>query len=288
MLLLRALAARSLVFGSLFVAVCGHAGRWSLFPAQKNRRVAAAAALKQAEYSQLADWFTPRLQDSHVPNVILAAERLGEARDTTAVPDLMSALERCVETQPPGWSECAAALANALARIGDRRALPLLYRLDNVRGIGLIPAVRNAIAAIEPQTSLLRAGQRFRRSSGSSSSAPYRPVPTPRMRPFCCAVAREANRQIDAHSLRMPRSLPSFANTAVLIVGDVMLDEYVWGDVRRISQEAAGSGRGGHAPHLRAGGRSQCRYQCRRAWRARVSGRRCRTRSFRRAIAARP
>jgi rfaE bifunctional protein kinase chain/domain len=30
----------------------------------------------------------------------------------------------------------------------------------------------------------------------------------------------------------------AFADTAVLIVGDVMLDEYVWGDVRRISQEA--------------------------------------------------
>ena len=35
----------------------------------------------------------------------------------------IAALERCVETQPPGWSEQAAALANALARIGDRRAL---------------------------------------------------------------------------------------------------------------------------------------------------------------------
>jgi hypothetical protein len=42
--------------------------------------------------------------------------------------------------------------------IGDRRALPLLYRIENVRGIGFISTIREAIAAIEPQTSLLRPG----------------------------------------------------------------------------------------------------------------------------------
>ena len=167
-LLLRALLNYPPVFALVVFALCaitlavGASSLRKKISAWRQRR-----RVKQAEYSPLADWLAPRLQDSHVPNVILAAERLGEARDTTAVPDLMNALERCVETQPPGWSECAAALANALARIGDRRALPLLYRLDNVRGIGLIPAVRNAIAAIEPQTSLLRAGSAFDVPPGS-------------------------------------------------------------------------------------------------------------------------
>src|SRR3990170_2548610 len=32
--------------------------------------------------------------------------------------------------------------------------------------------------------------------------------------------------------------LQEFANVAVLVIGDVMLDEYVWGDVQRISPEA--------------------------------------------------
>ena len=32
--------------------------------------------------------------------------------------------------------------------------------------------------------------------------------------------------------------LDGFAHTTVLLIGDVMLDEYVWGDVRRISPEA--------------------------------------------------
>ena len=114
--------------------------------------------IRQGGYSPLAAKLTPDLLGSYSPYVIEAANQLAEARDATAVPVLITALEQCMENQPPGWSERASALANALARIGDRRALPLLYRLDNVRGIGLIPAVRNAIAAIEPQTSLLRPG----------------------------------------------------------------------------------------------------------------------------------
>lgn len=122
------------------------------------RRWRQAQRIRQAQFSPLAETLTPQLQGAYSPYVIEAAERLGEARDVTAVPALIVALEHCVETQRPGWRDRAAALADALGRIGDRRALPLLYRLDNVRGIGLIPAVRNAIAFIEPQTSLLRAG----------------------------------------------------------------------------------------------------------------------------------
>lgn len=99
-----------------------------------------------------------QLFGSHTPYVIEAAQQLGAARDTTAVPALMAVLERCVDEQQPAWREVAEALANALAQIGDGRALPLLYRLENVRGIGFIPAIRSAIAAIEPQSSLLRAG----------------------------------------------------------------------------------------------------------------------------------
>ena len=125
------------------------------------RRLRRERRVRKAQCSPLAETLTPLLQGSFSPYVIEAAEKLGEARDASAVPALIAALERCVETQPPGWSDQAAALANSLARIGDRRALALLYRLDNVRGIGLIPAVRNAIAAIEPQTSLLRAGSQY-------------------------------------------------------------------------------------------------------------------------------
>ena len=32
--------------------------------------------------------------------------------------------------------------------------------------------------------------------------------------------------------------LDRFSGTSVLVVGDVMLDEYIWGEVRRVSPEA--------------------------------------------------
>lgn len=102
---------------------------------------------------------TRQLLGSYTPYVIEAAEQLGATRDTAAVPHLMYALETCVNWQQPGWRDRAEAFVNALSRIGDRRALPLLSRLENVRGIGLLPAIRHAIAEIEPQTSLLRPGE---------------------------------------------------------------------------------------------------------------------------------
>ena len=101
---------------------------------------------------------TPQLYGGYVPYVVEAAQLLGEARDMTAVPDLCAALEICVNTQKPGWRDASAALADSLAQIGDARALPLLYKLENVRGIGFIPNIRSAIARIEPHSSLLRPG----------------------------------------------------------------------------------------------------------------------------------
>jgi hypothetical protein len=98
------------------------------------------------------------LKSDYNPDAIAAAQRLGEQRDMSAVPSLIAVLETCVDEQRPGWCDVAAAIADALAAIGDRRALAVLYRLETVRGIGLIPSIRNAIAIIEPQTSLLRPG----------------------------------------------------------------------------------------------------------------------------------
>ncbi|MCS6777515.1 MAG: HEAT repeat domain-containing protein [Chloroherpetonaceae bacterium] len=111
----------------------------------------------QRETEQVAQW-TPHLLGDYPPYVIEAARALGETRDPTAVPALLRVLEQCVDMQRPSWREIAEAIIDALAQIGDRRALPLLYRIENVRGIGLIPCIREAIAAIEPQTSLLRPG----------------------------------------------------------------------------------------------------------------------------------
>src|SRR6266849_3818408 len=36
----------------------------------------------------------------------------------------------------------------------------------------------------------------------------------------------------------LPNTLAAFPGKRVLIVGDVILDEYIWGEVRRISPEA--------------------------------------------------
>ena len=104
------------------------------------------------------------LYGEYPPYVIEAAQQLGQERDRTAVPALLHVLEQTAENQRPGWRDVGAALTDALAEIGDGRALELLYRLENVRGIGFIPNVRNAIAVIEPQSVLLRA-------SGENGSA---------------------------------------------------------------------------------------------------------------------
>lgn len=108
--------------------------------------------------SPLAEAQIPQLLGDYPPYIMEAAEKLGEARDVTAVPALLGVLDHWVDEQRPGWRDIAEAIVKALEQIGDRRALPLFYRLLNVRGIGILPAIRSAIAAIEPQTSLLRPG----------------------------------------------------------------------------------------------------------------------------------
>jgi HEAT repeat protein len=118
----------------------------------------ARARRAKRQTSELVTELTEQLCGEYSPYVIEAAEKLGEAQDTTAVPALLLVLEDCVNVQRPCWRDVAEALIHALARIGDRRALPLLYRLETVRGIGVISTIRSAIATIEPQTSLLRAG----------------------------------------------------------------------------------------------------------------------------------
>ncbi len=110
----------------------------------------------RAPASELALTLIPQLRGEYTPYVIEAATRLGEAGDMTAVPALMETLEEWIENQRPGWRDVAASIADALALIGDVRSLPLLKRLENVRGIGLIPNIRHAIAVIEPQANLLR------------------------------------------------------------------------------------------------------------------------------------
>ena len=106
--------------------------------------------------SPFAEEWIPMLYGDYTPYIVEAAERLGESREATAVPALMYVLEQTVNTQPPGWRDTAEAMAVALGKMGDRRALPLLYRLTNRRGLGLLTAVHEAIDRIEPQTSLLR------------------------------------------------------------------------------------------------------------------------------------
>ena len=124
----------------------------------RNLRQDTRLRTTRSELSETAARYVPLLHGEYSPYVIEAAEALGRERDMTAVPALLVVLQRCVDEQRPGWRDVAEALVKALAGIGDRRALEPLYRLENVRGIGIIPAIREAIAAIEPQTSLLRPG----------------------------------------------------------------------------------------------------------------------------------
>ncbi len=145
--------ATALLTGSSLTLLAGWIHRtgksWFRQELQGKRAVAEASP-------EAAPWVN-RLFGNYPPYVVEAAEELGAARDITSVPALMFVLENCVAQQPAGWREEAEALANALGQIGDGRALPMLKRLENVRGIGFIPAIRSAIASIEPNSSLLRA-----------------------------------------------------------------------------------------------------------------------------------
>jgi hypothetical protein len=127
-------------------------------PGNSRRRWRNSRDLRRTPPSQQTAARIEQLMGNHPPYVIEAAKELGDSQDAAAVPALLEVLERCVDTQHPGWRDVAEVVVDALARLGDRRALPLLYRLETVRGIGFIPSIRNAIAEIEPQTSLLRAG----------------------------------------------------------------------------------------------------------------------------------
>ena len=119
--------------------------------ARLNRNIRVAA-------SPLAEEWIPMLYGEYTPYVVEAAQRLGTARETTSVPAMLHVLEQTVQNQPPGWCDSAEAIVVALGKMGDRNALPLLYRLTSWRGIGFQTAVCEAIDRIEPQTSLLRPG----------------------------------------------------------------------------------------------------------------------------------
>ena len=121
--------------------------------ARRQRKVAQAKRPDSPEVAALV----LELRGEYPPYIIEAAEQLGKARDRAAVPALIHVLEQAAENQRPGWRDVAASVADALGAIGDGRALDVLYRLENVRGIGFIPNIRRAIAIIEPQAVLLRA-----------------------------------------------------------------------------------------------------------------------------------
>ena len=81
-----------------------------------------------------------------------AAELLGEMNDRTAVPALVRAIRR--NRRDGGFLEAA---VRSLAHLGDDRALPVLRELTSGHHYGLMKAAREAVAAIEPASVLLRA-----------------------------------------------------------------------------------------------------------------------------------
>lgn len=143
--------------GAVCLCTCA-AGGGPLWRVLRDWRHERRSRVNMLDVSKEAADLIPMLYGSYTPYVVEAAERLGAARETTAVPALMHVLEQTVNMQPPGWCDTAAAMVVALGNMGDRRALPLLQKLSNVRGIGLLTVVQEAIDRIEPETSLLRPG----------------------------------------------------------------------------------------------------------------------------------
>lgn len=84
-----------------------------------------------------------------------AAEHLGVIREAGAVPSLISVLDRSAWRSEDGWGTVCEAIVEALAKIGDGRALPVLNRVQGARGADFSIKVNAAIASM---TSLDPAG----------------------------------------------------------------------------------------------------------------------------------
>jgi hypothetical protein len=134
------------------------AGKANDVQAGKNTQTQGAAHLVQ-------DLLSP-----YPPYAAAAAEKLGEIRDAAAVPSLINVLDRSVWRSESGWDIVCVAIVQALARIGDGRALPVLNRVRAARGVDFSDEVDSAITCI---TSLGPAG------IGSMSVKPYEVICAP-------------------------------------------------------------------------------------------------------------
>ena len=97
-----------------------------------------------------------RLIGDYAPFSIEAANELGKLRDLSGAPILMYGIERLIADEPGGWREMISAMVGALREIGDPKALPLLQRLQKMRGADEITGLTATIAELEHLIGLLR------------------------------------------------------------------------------------------------------------------------------------
>src|SRR5687768_6268571 len=105
-----------------------------------------------AEQSAAVRRWTLRLASRRLKVRMEALERLGDLGDRTAVPALVGAVERY--SSDGRFLEAA---VGVLRRLGDERAIPALRGLTTGRHYTLMAAAREAVAELEPRSSLLRA-----------------------------------------------------------------------------------------------------------------------------------
>lgn len=95
-----------------------------------------------------------RLASDNRNERLLCADLLGRFNDRTAVPALMLAAERAKDDMP-----MLLVIAWSLAQLGDPRSLPTLRRMMTGHSFEIMKLAREAVEAIEPQHTLLRASE---------------------------------------------------------------------------------------------------------------------------------
>ncbi|HZP81685.1 MAG TPA: HEAT repeat domain-containing protein [Chthonomonadaceae bacterium] len=129
----------------------------------------AHSAFADAEQTPCVRKCAERLASRRSATRIEAVRILGLLDDPTAVPALTRALERYDKD-----ARFLEAAIPVLAQLGDARALPALRRLTTDHSYAVMQAARQAIAAIEPKSVLLRSSA----SPATISDTLLRPVST--------------------------------------------------------------------------------------------------------------
>lgn len=148
------------VVGAILTEMAGPVTRW----------LQARSGFGDPEQSTAVRAYALKLGSSKRKARLTSIQRLGDLNDYTAVPALLKVIDKYSTDGP-----LMETVVVVLGKLADERALPGLHRLSHGRHQSLMEAARDAVAAIEPKSILLRPAvdknEHLLRSSNSAGEA---------------------------------------------------------------------------------------------------------------------